>query len=80
MGIDLCCGDITCSYSYGCWNHIREGLIIATFKYINDFCALNKPDDRNMCRTFHHDLMDLNEANNRDVFSLMSFIDACNKE
>ena len=78
MGIDLCCGDITCSYSYGCWNNIREGLIIATFKYINEFCDLNKPDDRNMCRTFHYDLMDLNEANNREGLTLMSFIDICN--
>jgi hypothetical protein len=77
MGVDLYCGDLTFSCSYSCWNNIREGLIIATFKYINNFCELNKPDDTNMCRTFHHHLMDLNDANNLESFSLMSFINNC---
>ena len=36
MGVDFYCGDITFGCSYGSWNDLRQTVIRATFKYIQD--------------------------------------------
>jgi hypothetical protein len=78
MGIDLYCGDCNFNCNYRGWSNIREGIIIATFKYINTICSDNKTDERNICRQFHNDLRDLNDLNNANSFILSSFYDVCN--
>ena len=73
MEVDIYCGDCSFNCSYKVWRNIREGIIIATFKYIDNICLNNKTDERNICRQFHDDLHDLNNLNNYVSFTLESF-------
>lgn len=62
MGIDLYCGDVTVSCSYGTWNDIRFAIASACLKWFIDETKDVDPSERKIEMRYHYHLLELVES------------------
>jgi len=75
MGIDLSCGDVTISCSYGNWNEIRFAIANACLKwFINETKELD-PSERKIEMRHHYHLLELVEyLQNKKPESIVDYL------
>lgn len=61
MGVDLYCGDVTVSCSYGTWNDIRFAIANACLKWFIDETKDVDPSERKIEMRHHYHLLELVE-------------------
>jgi hypothetical protein len=62
MGIDLSCGDVTVSCSYGTWNDIRFAIANGCLKWFIDETKDVDPSERKIEMRYHYHLLELVES------------------
>ena len=63
MGVDFICGNVTLSFTYSFWNHIRLNIFEAFIKYSESLCITNDNDEPPSIEFRHH--VELAELLNR---------------